>query len=340
MLDMKDIHGPVPELVNDSRTKLINERLFNFTLKRISYIDGALCDSFSAAHNFICYIPSGKVREHNNPNYFHYTSVDNFKNIIHSGTFWASQLGAMNDPKELTYAKEKLTHQILILCESMKIERNTVTHIINNISIFFERYIFEDFFCISLSKRGNLSSQWSKYSRENGVSFSLNTKIINYIPEFYNETMLINVIYEPTEQLKTLSQLAQEIMNNKSLLVNENSAHKILNEKFKERLIYITVAFKHAFYIEEEEYRVVIPSRGNESHIKRKPDGVSKYMQVDFMKIYNDREDIDIPIEYIFTAPTKNERKALNNINRLLSIKKIKFGKIIGSGASFIWPNK
>ncbi|HGW1360421.1 TPA: DUF2971 domain-containing protein [Klebsiella pneumoniae] len=340
MLNMKDTHGPVPEFVSDGKIKLINERLFNFTLKRISYINGALCDGFSDAHNFISYIPSGKVREHNSPNYFHYTSVDNFKNIIHSGSFWASQLGAMNDPKELTYAQEKLIHQIFLLCESIKIEKNTVTHIIKNISTFFDRYIFNDFFCISLSKRGNLSSQWSKYSCENGVSFSLNTKIINYIPDFYNKAILTDVVYDPSEQLKILSRLAQDMMESKILLLNEKSAHAILNEQFKESLTYITVAFKHAFYMEEEEYRIVIPSKGNESHIKTKPDGISKYMHIEFMNIYKYKEDIDIPIEYIFTAPTKNERKALHNINKLLSAKNIKFGMIIGSGASFIWPNK
>ncbi|EPY7158621.1 DUF2971 domain-containing protein [Klebsiella quasipneumoniae] len=340
MLDPRDTYGPVPQKVTDNEIKLINERLFNFTFKRITYIDGCLRDEFSRAHNFIYYWPQGKVRMQSSINYFHYTSVENFKNIIRSGVFWASQLGAMNDPGELSYAKEKLLYQVSTLCSPMNIEKNTTSKINKNITTFFDRYIFKRLFCLSFSKRGNLSSQWSKYSCENGVSFSLNTQIIKSLSSIYNDVIFTDVIYDQSKQLEILRELAQEITKDYTLLIDEDSAHNLLQKKFEKQLTYITVAFKHNFYHEEEEYRVVIPINGNEMHLKTKPDGVSQYMNIDFMNIYKNNEDIDIPVEYIFTAPTSNERKALKNIYSILSNYKIKFGLIIGSGAPFIWPKK
>lgn len=339
MLDYRDIHGPVPKNVYLETPSVFNEKHFAFSRLRLKYFEGALGDGFSNAHNFIAYVPSGKLREHSEPNYFHYTSVDNFRNIIKSGSFWASQLGGMNDPKEVEYAKEKLLRQISLVFESRGLATTLCQAITKNVKLFFEEHVCKETFCVSLSKRGNLSSQWSKYSCERGVSFSLNTQLISFLPEFYPGVELVEVVYDTDRQLPILKSLAEELFEFQSELINTDSAKYCLSTRFKRKFEFITIALKHSFYSEEEEFRIIIPSENNEEIIKTKPSGVGRYADLDFMKVYNAKGVIDIPLEYVFTAPTKDEVNALKLVEEIIDERKVKFGLLIGSGASFIWPN-
>ncbi|HAX9716262.1 DUF2971 domain-containing protein [Serratia marcescens] len=336
MLDKRDLLGPAPSSIVTG-LPIVNERHFPFNSKSIGYFDGAIGDQFSPSHNYIAYVAKGVVRNHGKPFYFHYTKLDNFKNILNSGAFWASELGKMNDAQEVTYAKDRLIDQLGIIMEKKNILLEVRKCLVEELNKFFIEDVCQGLYCVSLSKRGNLLSQWVKYSQEDGISFALNTQLIAAIPSYYKEAKCIDVIYSMKEQHSILAELANRLFSRLERVSSVEDVRKLLISEYKEELRYIVCAIKNPSFAEEEELRIIIPRDSNEEAVKVRPGG-GTYLELNFMKVYNKTPTIDFLIEYAFSAPTRDEKKSLNKIYKILSHKRIKFGFLVGSGSSYIWP--
>ncbi|WP_273872346.1 DUF2971 domain-containing protein [Serratia odorifera] len=337
MLDERDVLGPVPNYIRIG-LPIVNERLFPFSSVKIEYFDGAIRDQFSPSHNYIAYGPTGVVRNHGKPLYFHYTKLVNFKNILNSGTFWASELGKMNDAQEVTYAKDRLIDQFSNIMKKQNISLERGRRLVGELNKFFIEDICQGLYCVSLSKRGNLLSQWVKYSQEDGISFALNTQLIDAIPNHYKGAKCIDVIYSMNEQHAVLADLANRLFSSLTRISSIQDMRELLISEYKEELRYIVCAIKNPSFAEEEELRIIIPRDSNEESVKIRPGGCGTYLELSFMKVYTETPVIDLLIEYAFSAPTRDEKKALNKIYKILSHKRIKFGFLVGSGSSYIWP--
>lgn len=337
MLDKRDFIGPFPCSIRTG-LPIVNERLFPFSLGVFRDFDRMVRDSFSPAHIYLAYVPTGVVRQHNKPSYFHYTRLNNFKNIMNTGTLWASELGKMNDAEEVTYARDRLIDQIVNILEEQKISVEKGRTLIDEINRFFTDDVCQGLYCISLSKRGNLLSQWVKYAHEDGISFALNTQLIDAIPNHYSGAKCIEVIYSMDEQHSILADLANRLYSSLMRVSNAGDRRQLLIKEYMEELKYIACAIKNPTFFEEEELRVVIPGDTNEKFIKIRPEGGGKYLELNFMKVYAKTPVVDLIIEYAFSAPTRNEKKALNTIYEILLRKRIKFGFLVGSGSSYTWP--
>ncbi|HEJ7967891.1 TPA: DUF2971 domain-containing protein [Serratia marcescens] len=337
MLDERDVLGPVPNRIRIG-IPIVNERLFPFGSEKIEYFDGAIRDQFSPSHNYIAYVPKGVVRNHGKPLYFHYTKLDSFKNILSSGAFWASELGKMNDAQEVTYAKYRLIDQLSNIMQKQSVPLEMRRRLVGEVNKIFMDEVCQGLYCVSLSKRGNLLSQWVKYSQEEGVSFALNTQLIDAIPNHYKGAKCIDVIYGMKEQQVILQDLASRLFSSLMRVSSVQNVRELLINEYKEELSYIVCAIKKPSFAEEDELRIIIPRDSNEKSVRVRPEGGGTYLELNFIKVYNRAPVIDLLIEYAFSAPTRDEKKALNKIYKILSYKKIKFGFLVGSGSSYIWP--
>ncbi|HCB0728508.1 TPA: DUF2971 domain-containing protein [Klebsiella variicola subsp. variicola] len=337
MLDERDMIGPVPRSICRG-LPIVSERLFPFSTVIVNYFEGALRDQFSPSHNYIAYVPTGVVRQHNKPSYFHYTKLDNFKNIINSGVFWASELGKMNDAEEITYAKDRFIIQLSNIMQSHRISLEYQRRFIEVLEDFFQDKM-KSLYCVSLSKRGNLLSQWVKYSQEKGVSFSLNSQLLDAIPNHYEGAKCVEVIYSIKEQHIILLDLAQRLITSLRGTSSIQEVRRVLDNQYAEEIRHIVCAIKNPSFAEEEELRIIIPGDKNQKNIKTRPGGKSTYLELNYMNIYKKNPSIDLLIEWAFCAPTRDEMDSLNKIYKIMSHKKIKFCAIIGSGSSYIWPN-
>ena len=124
------------------------------------------------------------VQQHRWPNdvMYHYTSREGLQNIVASRRMWATDLRAMNDPRELRYGKEMIDQRI----------KSAVRRLRNEFKEAFLRSMQKQFhslmadrsssFAISFSEHPDLPHQWRDYAAD-GTGFVLGWCIDSRCPE-------------------------------------------------------------------------------------------------------------------------------------------------------------
>lgn len=322
-LNPLDFFGPIPKTVEISNKLNIREYLLPFNETKIQYFDGALRDQIMKAHNHITYIPTGTVYKINSSVLFHYTKMENFKNIISSKELWASKIGMMNDHTEIEYTRDLFINQLSNLLDN----RKEKVGILKKVVKIYNEQVCKNIYSISFSKRGNLLSQWNRYAGETGVSIGFNKILLEEACAYRKSFSLIEVEYETKNQILILKKIAKELLCNYDLSLSYEDFRSSFIKNFKNKLDYLTCQFKHSGFREEEEIRLVIRNKSSNE----------KYFQFNYEEFYKRTGKLDLNFEYIFSSPNEKPKVKMNEIYNVLSQAKMKFLSIVDSGIPYKW---
>lgn len=119
----------------------------------------------------------------NNRIYFHYCSVETFKNIINSKVFWLSNLTESNDEEEVSRTFINLWNAVKIKLLKSDLESNLVEKLID---VLDKQYMVElqvdKPYGVCFCKTGDLLQQWIEYGdRTRGVSLGFDFSWFNVL---------------------------------------------------------------------------------------------------------------------------------------------------------------
>ena len=163
---------------------------------------------------------------------YHYTSFESFLNIIKYKTVWATESKYLNDATEFQYglrlADEISKSPDINLSDAAKWFLETA-----------ERKLYT--YVFSLSKQGDLLSQWRAYCSEGGVSIGFSRNDLEEIAKQHN-LELVECVYDEEVQRRKLKEALEEDKD---------------QESFYEKFPKLLASFKHPTFLEEEEVRLV-----------------------------------------------------------------------------------
>ncbi|HPO14097.1 MAG TPA: DUF2971 domain-containing protein [Candidatus Hydrogenedentes bacterium] len=203
----------------------------------------------------------------------HYTNATGLEGIINSGTFWATNVACLNDPKEFRFAYEAF--EGMISQGDYALDRTLVGAFLNGLQTGGHDYEVERTFIISFSSRRDDLSQFRLYS-DDACGYALEFKpceLINALNNYlehssgeyftlrrvrYGEAELAPFHARAISALKScINQLPYPVSSGKFL-----SAVRAFGMDFQEYLREAGVFFKQAGYKDEEEYRVILDVPG------------------------------------------------------------------------------
>lgn len=198
----------------------------------------------------------------NNGILYHYTNIDSFFNIIKNKTLWCSPASSLNDSKELIWAFDKVRE----LIEERKNEQNKK---------MFEKLLEEmkandSAYICSLSKNGDLLSQWRAYANDGyGVALGFDTECFNpnrfdtdkeetlgltleNIHKQAKKNLLDDIVYDDTKQTQKLNDILDKF--EKQSEKHHYNWSSLCTQIFVNQLSFF---FKNPAFSEEDEMRVV-----------------------------------------------------------------------------------
>lgn len=210
---------------------------------------------------------------------FHYTSLKNINSILFNNdntvVLWASRFDCLNDISEgkviekiYSQTCKKLLDEELISDETYKLfstvtpSRNEGFLIPQSTGKIKPERLECDIYIISFSKSYDLLSMWNYYSKGNmyegmNIGFSseaLKKSIPENLPDGKIKCEVCSVIYEQSEQEKTIRDFLMEINQKKHLAECESSIRATISMK----LTSWKMLFKDSHFKHEEEVRVII----------------------------------------------------------------------------------
>jgi hypothetical protein len=135
--------------------------------------------------------------------YYHYTSLEAFKNIIESKTLWLTKSNFLNDKSEVINGADSIKEMISITLEE-------ITH--KNVIAFFKEHICPildildktEIYIVSFSKKMDKKSQWQEYAK-NGVAIGFDDSI--FPKDDLNVLGLNDCLYTEEEKREALREL-------------------------------------------------------------------------------------------------------------------------------------
>lgn len=202
---------------------------------------------------------------------YHYTTLDGLRGILDTETMWTSDLGFLNDPKEITYGATVIHDHVgkrlerspdpiaKAACESMLEAAN--------FRMKSWKAPYSRCFAFSLCEADDLPSQWRDYSpNEDGVSVGFCTNALAKRAEA-QRFKFIRCRYEPREQEALVdrlvdrvvaeARLASDPMTYLSERPSRTSALNASDEWIIPGVMVLAATFKRKTFASEREWRVV-----------------------------------------------------------------------------------
>ncbi len=137
---------------------------------------------------------------------YHYTSLDGFKGIISSNSFWLSNSFKTNDKREIIWVLDKIREMYPEKAE-----------VINKLSDFYKIWISNYFrpHIGCFSRNRDQLSQWRAYGNDGkGICIGFNKEYFEQIREIDNKEFKIqDVLYDIEEQKEIISEMIARISN-------------------------------------------------------------------------------------------------------------------------------
>lgn len=225
---------------------------------------------------------------------YHYTSYDNFLNILESDEIWANSIKFQNDSEEffefIDLLSTEIQKSIEIFYNNNKISEKTYDlieiYLKDKESFFFTGNYLNDHFLISFSTIKDELPLWNQYTEKNeGISIGFDAKKLNLrnlaVKAFngvnINPHYFGHCWYNSQEKLEVIQAYAEKI-----ILTIENS--KIINttlydydSKLSNEIKLLSPFFKKEFYKYENEYRLVF-FKTSDKKIRKSKYGLSTYI--------------------------------------------------------------
>ncbi|MDW9805252.1 DUF2971 domain-containing protein [Sinorhizobium meliloti] len=190
---------------------------------------------------------------------YHYTTGSGLAGILQTSSLWVSDISFLNDSSEFLYASEMVRD---IIEESLRgaspmarlmLERTTIATPADEPTIGY----FAACFCTD----GDLLSQWRAYGgHTDGYSIGFDTRRL-----IEDEMPLRKIIYDPTQQELMIRETIDAIVDlmNAEFGNIEVTPEKLgpYSEYLRKTLLEYILSFKHPSFVEENEWRIVLPIR-------------------------------------------------------------------------------
>jgi hypothetical protein len=257
---------------------------------------------------------------------FHYTSLTGLTGIITSKSIWATHIGYLNDPTELTYAIE-LTKTVLD--QEKETANATEAAFLNNLKEELESTRQLNIFVCSFSEDGDLLSQWRGYCPPNGNGFSIGfDSLLLENPRLRQGFFLEKCVYDPECQLTMIKELIDEW---RKQFRSPNSAHSgfsvdSLPGWFAFLFVRLGLMLKDPKFSEECEWRMISQSTLTDHPQIDYREGKSMRIPYFDFKLA-ERERLAISQVIIGPAPDM-ELSTPESVGNLLSSKEVVFGSI------------
>ncbi len=207
--------------------------------------------------------------------WYHYTDVAGLAGILESRSLWATNIGYLNDPLEVEYARGFCGQFLVNRMQSEHIESFTtlLEGVRRNLTGYSDLLFPDELqFAISFSLDGDLLSQWRAYA-DHGRGYSLgflNQELLNSCCKNANmndETskprfLPFRIIYDQQEQQVLLSRAIDILYQEWPVLERPFLEDEMTNRTLKvvgaQWLAQAAICFKHEAFREEQEVRIAV----------------------------------------------------------------------------------
>ena len=221
---------------------------------------------------------------------YHYTSLDGFKNIMASGTMYATEYHYLNDEEELKYIEKVMAKVVKKIFSDTHSEKKLNELIKGHLKRL--RKDTEDpeksYYVLCFSKVPDNLTLWAEFARF-GCNFLCNPYAI-----FDSNGIYGSVVYNLREQEELIVEVFQDIFDLFELDVNlaykDSLSTKleelnfteldIMAECIAELLMYYGTLVKRELYAAEQEFRVIIKGEGHEIKYRMKENMIIPYIEI------------------------------------------------------------
>lgn len=242
---------------------------------------------------------------------YHYTSVEGLDGIASSRTIWASAARYMNDAKEFTLAVD-IARRHVAKRESEESDRNRA-RLFRYLHDQLERVESLEVCIFSLSREGDLLSQWRAYCPPNGgYSIGFPGSLLRAVMAPQGG-MLVPCEYERRSQVQLVEEaLAPALRDLPNSVPEGDEAIKELGEEHVgalfNQLIFVAPLIKHHSFEEEHEWRLIwIPGRSDPNRLRFR---VGSGTYVPFVPLSLDHNGQSIPFAEVVIGPMPDQDSA------------------------------
>ena len=266
---------------------------------------------------------------------YHYTSLASLKSIVESNSMWASDVQYLNDAAEIRHTIGLLRDQLVLRLQDKGLGEKR-TRLLSQFGQWLD-YGFvmnHSVFVISLSKNGNLLSQWRAYTPHGaGVSIGFDLSVIRDIAK-KNNFRLVDCIYDGAKQSQLTADFLQKLETYANTGEQEDRSKRHPSQSFyavfeslEDELITLAIQLKHWAFREEQEIRLISPIirdyKKSEIQYRGSRSALIPYVSVDITDPLSNKAAID----YVILGPTPNANLSMNSVVKFLSGKAtLRFG--------------
>lgn len=291
---------------------------------------------------------------------YHYTTQKGLLGIIKNREVWATDIFYLNDTMERKYAVDLTLDMIKwrqklcsdnppkFFASTKEPEKKSITpsfpyrysedwiehNMLDDLCYLIQRSKAFHIFVFSLSKKGNLLSQWRGYCPHGGYSIGFNTSAFGKLME-KKGLRFVKCIYERNDQEEMIKNIIGNYVNDIRSKSDELSDSETMRTKLTvEHLVsFLAIApeLKSDSFKEEKEWRIVtVPLR--ETNFIKFREGKSTI--IPYVKISID-DSGNMPIEEVIISPISHEQLSKNAVKLLLSSNEIESCSVKVSGISY-----
>lgn len=238
---------------------------------------------------------------------------------------WASDLRAMNDHTELSYAEDLLVRGI------ERIDAEAARAVVPALLSEMDAIRPLNLFSVSFSMHPELKSQWVDYAKKDGVCIGFPMEIFETAVERDRTLLLDEVVYDRRAQAFLLEPLMRRIIAHGADVTDRRRFAGFLSSEIAPGFAEVAPFLKHPGMFEEREVRLVCqnPQRVLTRMRKGKP---VRYTEVPYRRYFYDTPQVDFLFERVYAAPRRaGYMERLREIDGLLTRKRVRFSSIMAS---------
>ncbi|MFC5587214.1 DUF2971 domain-containing protein [Nitratireductor kimnyeongensis] len=279
------------------------------------------------------------IQQHNLPRYaskekglrYHYTDAVGLLGIVETGRVWATDIRFLNDPSEGSYLPERL-----LSIMSLKSSGVTKTEqaIIDGIRDALQKPRWNhSTFCVSLSRNGDLLSQWRGYGSFGkgyavGMDFLPHPQLAQYYDVVYGDD--------------GLRELAVDLLD--LFVASFQKWEDELYDEWAATLSVVAKSFKVESYSEEQESRLICNSSSYDDarfqrelplNFRARGSDIVPYISMSHDLLRDDDEEPRLPIKRIVIGPGVDFDRNFSSVNALLKANSYEDVEIVPSAIPF-----
>lgn len=279
------------------------------------------------------------TQQHNLPRYawrekglrYHYTDAVGLLGIVQTGRVWATDIRFLNDPSEGSYLPERL---LSIMGSKSGVVTKTEQAIIDGIRAALQKPRWDhSTFCVSLSRNGDLLSQWRGYgSFGKGYAVGMELRPHPQLAQYYD------VVYGDDG----LHELATDLLG---LFVESFQKWKDdLYDDWASTLSVVAKSFKDESYSEEQESRLVCNSSSDDDarferelplNFRARGSDIVPYISMSHGLLRDEGEEPRLPIKRIIIGPGVDFDRNFPSVTALLKANSYENVEIVPSAIPF-----